>query len=178
MREQLLADLMDAEQLEPPKTTRPRTAHEAEAKWREAIAAVEFAQVAGGGEALAEARRCLEVSCTKSAAHALMAVADAGKTCEGKGHGAFKSAARAVRYLLVVRCRLQAAPGVERAFIEAVEEAFGRRLDNQLRSLILLAYHKVTKNKPDTFPSSSQLRRRSRPRGPRGPRGEEGEGGG
>ena len=58
-REQLLrADL-------PPfRTTCPRVANQAAAKWREAITAVEDAQVVGGSEALAEARRCLEGSCT------------------------------------------------------------------------------------------------------------------
>ena len=89
----------------------------------------------------------------------------------GKDRDAVKAAARAVRYLLVMRCRLQAPPGAQGAFIEAVEEAFGRKLDNQLRSLILLSYHKTSRGTADTFSSMSQLRRRSKPRGPRGARG-------
>ena len=77
-RERLLADL-------PPKTTCPRTANQAEAKRREAITAVEFAQMAVGGEELAKARRCLDAFCTKSAADALTAVADVDNTCDGEG---------------------------------------------------------------------------------------------
>ena len=166
-REQLLrADL-------PPfRTTCPRVANQAAAKWREAITAVEDAQVAGGSEALAEARRCLEGSCTKSAADALMAVVEQYRE---KPDEDGKSVARAVRDLLVMRCRTQAPPGAQGAFIEAVEEAFARPLLTHLRALILLVYHKVAKHKPDTFSSNSQHRRRSKPRGPRG---REGEGGG
>ena len=76
-----------------------------------------------------------------------------------------------MRDLLVMRCRIQAPSGDQNAFIEAVEEAFGGKLDNQLRSLILLSYHKTSRGTADTFSSMSQLRRRSKPRGPRGARG-------
>ena len=76
-REQLCADL-------PPRATCPQIANQAEAKRLEAITAVEFAQMAVGGEELAKARRYLDAFCTKSAADALTAVADVDKTCEGK----------------------------------------------------------------------------------------------
>ena len=162
-REQLLqADL-------PPfRATCLRVAKEAAAKWREAITAVEDAQAAGCSEALAEARRCLEGPCTKSAVLALRAVVE---RFGERPDAAEKAVARAVRDLLVMRCRIQAPSGDQKAFIEVVEEALGGKLDNQQRSLILLSYHKTSRGTADTFSSTSQLRRRSQPRGPRGARG-------
>ena len=95
-----------------------------------------------------------------------MAVADVANICEKEARCAVKAAERAVRDVVVMRCRLQAAPGDRGAFLEAAEEAFGRPLDRELRAVLLLAYHKVAKGKIDTFPSNSQLAtaRRGRPK--------------
>ena len=154
--------------LPPLRATCPRVAKEAAAKWREAIAAVEDAQAAGCSEALAEARRCLEGPCTKSAVLALRAVVE---RFGERPDAAEKAVARALRDLVVMRCRIQAPSGDQMAFIEVVEEAYGGKLDNHQRSLILLSYHKTSRGTADTFSSMSQLRRRSKPRGPRAARG-------
>ena len=153
LREQRLSELGDTERLyrqriavtEPSRQECERADNEADEKRRDAIMAVEIAQEAGGGEALGEARRCLEASCTKSAASALMAVADVAKSCEKEARCAVKAAERAVRDVVVMRCRPRAEPGDRGAFLEAAEEAFGRPLDRELRAVLLLAYHKVAK---------------------------------
>ena len=95
-----------------------------------------------------------------------MAIADAAKSCDKEALGAVKAAERAVRDVVVVRCRSRAEPGDRGAFLEAAEEAFGRPLDRELRAVLLLAYHKFAKNRPDSFLSNSQLAtaRRGRPR--------------
>ena len=58
-----------------------------------------------------------------------------------------------------------------RAFLEAAEEAFGSPPDRELRAQLLLAFHKIVKNKADAFLSNSQqaTKRRGFPR-PRRPR--------
>ena len=150
----------------PATLARPRAEEEAAQKTQNAVRSLEAAEVAGGGEALGEARQLLEDPCAKSAASALMAIADVAKGCDKEALGAVKAAERAVRDVVVVRCRSRAEPGDRGAFLEAAEEAFGRPLDRELRAVLLLAYHKFAKNRPDTFLSNSQLAtaRRGRPR--------------
>ena len=135
-----------------------------------ALASLEEAEAAGGGEALGEARTLLlEGTCAKSAAHALMTIADVANNCDNDGALlAINAAERAVRDAFVLRLRSEALPGNRASFLETAEEAFGGPLDRDARATLLQAYHKVSKGKPDTFPSNSQLetarRGRSRPR--------------
>ena len=133
-----------------------------------ALASLEEAEAAGGGEALGEARTLLlEGTCARSAALALMTIADVANNCDNDNALlAINAAERAVRDAFVLRLRSQALPGNRASFLETAEEAFGRRLDRDARATLLQAYHKVSKGKPDTFPSNSQLAtaRRGRPR--------------
>ena len=149
-----------------------RAKNEAEEKTQEAIKALQSAEQAGGGEALGEARRSLEASCTKGAASAVMIVADVAKNCERTVREAVKEAERAVRDVLVMRCRCQAVPGDKDSFLETVEQAFGRPLDQPLKAKVLLSYHKITRDKVNKFPAKNQIRnaRRGGPR-PRRERG-------
>ena len=58
--------------------------------------------------------------------------------------GLLKAAERAVRDVVVLRCRSVSEPRDREAFILAAEEAFGRRgepLDDELQALLLLAYY-------------------------------------
>ena len=130
------------------------------------------AEEEGCSEALAEARRLLESPSTKSAASAYTAVADVANICNTVTHSDVQTAMRAVRDVLVMRCRSQAVPGDRRSFLDTAEEAFGRPLHQELRAVLLLSYHKNIKNKFNRFPSNSQLHtvRRGRPR-PRRKRG-------
>ena len=57
---------------------------------------------------LENARRLLEGPCAKSAASALMDLAQVAKSCDKKALGAVKAAERAVRDVVVLRC---CAPG-------------------------------------------------------------------
>ena len=80
-----------------------------------------------------------------------------------------EEARRDIRDALVLHCRSQAAdPGDRGAFLETAERVFGRPLDRDLRAVLLLAYHKVSKDLPitSTFLSNTQLAtaRRGRPR--------------
>ena len=157
-----------------------RAKNEAEEKTREAIKALQSAEQAGGGEALGEARRSLEASCTKDAASAVMIVADVAKNCERTVREAVKEAERAVRDVLVMRCRCQAVPGDKDSFLETVEEAFGGSLEQKLKAKILLSYHKITRDKGNKFPSKNQIRNAlrggPRPRRQRGTKGDAPEG--
>ena len=104
-REERLCHLEKIEQMywlqnagtEPSNQEGERAKNEAEEKTREAIKALQSAEEAGGGEALGEARRLLEASCTKSAASAVMIVADVAKNCERTVREAVKEAERTVR---------------------------------------------------------------------------------
>ena len=156
------------EDLPPVRVASMRVVKEAAAKWREAIAVVEDAQAASDSSVLAEARRHLEGPSTKSAVLALKAVIE---RCGEGPVAAEKAVARALRDLVVMRCRIQAPPSDQQAFIEIVEEAYGGRLANEQRSQILLSYHKTSRGTADTFASVTQQCRRSRPRGPRAARG-------
>ena len=156
--------------------TEPSNQEGERAKTQEAIKALQSAEQAGGGEALGEARRSLEASCTKGAASAVMIVADVAKNCECTVREAVKEAERAVRDVLVMRCRCQAVPGNKDSFLETVEEAFGGSLEQKLKAKILLSYHKITRDKVNKFLSKNQMRnaRRGGPR-PRRQRGTKGD---
>ena len=138
-----------------------------EATLQDALSSLEEAEAAGGGEALGEARTLLlEGTCARSAALALMTIADVANNCDNNDALlAIKAAERAVRDAFVLRLRSQAVPGNRASFLETAEEAFGRPLDVEVRAVLLLAYHKVSKGKPDTFLSNRQLAtaRRGRP---------------
>ena len=122
-------------------------------KTQDAIRSLVAAEEAGGGDALGEARGLLQTPCAQSAASALIAIGHAATNCGDEALGAVKAAERAVRDVVVLRC---CAPGGVRdvahgAFLEAAEVAFdtpfrGRVLgdaDRELRTLLLLAYHKL-----------------------------------
>ena len=139
---------------------------------RDAIRALdEAARAAGGGEALGEARTLLlEGTCARSAALALMTIADVANNCDNDDALlAIKAAERAVRDAFVVRCRSQAVPGDRASFLNVAWEAFGQPPDPdwQLRIPVLLgSYHKTAKGKANTFLSKNQLanKRRGGPR--------------
>ena len=108
------------------------------------------------GHALENARRLLEGPCAKSAASALMDLAQVAKSCDEGALAAVKAAERAVRDVVVLRCCSQGEEKDRSAFLEAAEEAFGRLLDRELRAKLLLAVSKIFKNQPNTFLSNTQ----------------------
>ena len=140
---------------------------------QDALSSLEEAEAAGGGEALGEARTLLlEGTCARSAALALMTIADVASTCDNDDVLlAIKAAERAVRDAFVVRCRSQAVPGDRASFLNVAWEAFGQPPEPDWRpriSVLLGSYHKTSKGKTNTFLSKNQLatkrRGRSRPR--------------
>ena len=153
----------------PRRVRKKKRRTEAQEKTLDAIRALHSAEDAVGGEALGEACRLLEASCTKSAASAYTVVAGVAESCEEETLSSVKTAVRAVRDVLVTRCCSQAVAGDRSSFLETAEEAFGRRLHRELRAVLLMAYHKNIKNKSNTFPSNSELdtMHRGHPRPPR-----------
>ena len=155
----------------PRRVRKKKRRTEAQEKTLDAIRALHSAEDAVGGEALGEACCLLEASCTKSAASAYMVVARVAESCEEDGciTELVKTAVRAVRDALVTRCCSQAVAGDRRSFLETAEQAFGRRLHRELRAVLLMSYHKTSKNASNTFPSNSQLdtMHRGHPRPPR-----------
>ncbi|MEC8494614.1 MAG: hypothetical protein VXZ39_06820, partial [Planctomycetota bacterium] len=138
---------------------------------QDALSSLEEAEAAGGGETLGEARTLLlERTCTRSAALALMTIADVAHNCDNDSALLLiKAAERAVRDAFVVRCRSQAVPGDRASFLNVAWEAFGQPPDPdwQRRIPVLLgSYHKTAKGKANTFLSKNQLAtmRRGRPR--------------
>ena len=134
-----------------------------------AIMSVEAVEEAGGGEALGNTRRHLEEeACAKHAASAYKSLAKLAESCDNNipVAGKVQDGQRACRDFIVVECRSQAAPADRKVFLEAAEEAFGSTLDRELRAVLLLAYHKNAKGKPDSVMPNSQLAtaRRGRPR--------------
>ena len=95
-----------------------------------------------------------------------MIISEAARNCEQEALGLIKAANRAVRDVVVLRCRSRALPGDRPSFLAAAEVAFGNPLGRELKAVMLLAYHKHAKNKRDTFISNNQLStaRRGRPR--------------
>ena len=101
---------------------------------------------AWGGACLTEALRLLEEPSAKSAAKALILIGDASRSCDQDALGVVKAAERAARDVIVVRCRSQADPGNQKEFLQAAEEAFGRRgrgLDRELEACLKLAHYKL-----------------------------------
>ena len=147
---------------------------EAVEKKRDAIRSMKAVEEACG-HALENARRLLEGPCAKSAASALMDLAQVAKSCDKGALAAVKAAERAVRDVVVLRCCSQAGTADRGAFLEAAEEAFGSPLDRELGAQLLLAFSKVSKDKLDTFQSNSQqaTNRRGYPRPRRQPRSSE-----
>ena len=145
---------------EPSRKEREEARKEAEEKTLDAIRALESAENAGGGEALGETRRLLGASCIKSAASAYTVVAGVAERYEEDGciTELVKTAVRAVRDVLVMRCHAQVERREKNAFLATVEEAFGRPLDPSLLAVILLAYHKIIRHKFRPFPSKKQVR--------------------
>ena len=109
---------------------------------------LEAAEAASGDAVLGEARQLLEAPGAKNAAVALMTVSAAARSCEREALGAIEAAERAVRDVVVLRCRSRAQTGDRSAFLEATEEAFGRPLDCELQNALLLAFL------PPTTPTS------------------------
>ena len=144
----------------PRRVRKKKRRTEAQEKTLDAIRALHSAEDAVGGEALGEACRLLEASCIKSAASAYMVVAGVAESCEEDGciTELVKTAVRAVRDVLVMRCHAQVERREKNAFLATVEEAFGRPLDPPLLAVILLAYHKIIKHKFRPFPSKKQVR--------------------
>ena len=118
---------------------------EAAKKTREAIRSMEAAEEAGGGEALGNARRLLEGPCAKSAASALMDLAQVAKSCDKEALGAVKAAERAVRDVVVLRCQSQDHLGDRLAFIRNAEEAFGQPLGMELQGTLSIAFLKIAR---------------------------------
>ena len=143
---------------------------------QDALSSLEEAEAACGGEALGEARTLLlEGTCARSAALALMTIADVANNCDNMPTSrtfallAIRAADRAVRDAFVVRCRSQAVPGDRASFLNVAWEAFGQPPDPdwQVRIPVLLgSYHKTAKGKANTFLSKTQLanKRRGGPR--------------
>ena len=135
---------------------------------QDALSSLEEAEAACGAEALGEARTLLlEGTCPRSAALALMTIADVANKDDALL--AVKAADRAVRDAFVVRCRSQAVPGDRASFLNVAWEAFGQPPDPdwQVRIPVLLgSYHKTAKGKANTFLSKTQLanKRRGGPR--------------
>ena len=101
-----------------------------------------------GGDILREAIDLLELDWpnAKNAASALTMIGYVAESCDEEAEGAVKAAQRAVRDVVVLRCRSVSEPRDREAFILAAEEAFGRRgepLDDELQALLLLAYYKL-----------------------------------
>ena len=95
----------------------------------------------------------LRAPCAKSAASALIAIGDVAQRCDRAAFGAVKAAERAVRDVVVLRCRSRAGPWDQSAFIANAAEAFGRPFcspsvdlcaeDRELRAVLTLAFLKL-----------------------------------
>ena len=97
--------------------------------------------------------RLLGAPCAKSVASAFIASGDVAQRCDGAALGAVKAAERAVRDVVVLRCRSQADPWDQPAFIANAAEALGRPYrspsvdlcaeDRELRAVLTLAFLKL-----------------------------------
>ena len=129
---------------------------------------------AGGSEAeehLFLAQRALEAQprTAEQAAWACDAVRAARGCCPPEADAAVKAATKAIRDVVVLRCCTMAGHSNRAAVLVALAEAFGRQLDCELESQLLLAYGRVTRHVADAFTSNNQLRgaRRLRKKPPR-----------
>ena len=78
-----------------------------------------------------------------NAAQALDTVGLAAAHCPVEAVDAVRAAERAVRDVVVLRCCSTTSPRDRDLFLAGAEEAFGRTLELQLHSQLLLAYKKV-----------------------------------
>ena len=129
---------------------------------------------AGGSESehhLALAQHNLEAQprTAEQAARACDAVRLARGCCPPEADAAVKAATKAIRDVVVLRCCTMAGHSNRAAVLVALAEAFGRQLDCELESQLLLAYGRVTRHVADAFTSNNQLRgaRRLRKKPPR-----------
>ena len=117
-----------------------------------ATRSLEAAEAASGDALLAEARRLLDTTGATAAASALLMTMAAAKRCDKGALAALKSAERAMRDVVVVRCCsdrfLWPQLRGRASFLAAAEQAFGGPLepiDRDLRAALLLAYHRAVK---------------------------------
>ena len=98
-----------------------------------------------GGDLVKDALYLLEFGwpSPKNAANALIMIGYVADSCDEEAAGAVKAAERAVRDVVVLRCRSQADPGDRGAFLNAAVEAFGRPLERELEACLILAFHKL-----------------------------------
>ena len=105
------------------------------------------AEAASGDASLAEARKLLDTPGATAAASALKLTMAAAKRCDKGALAALKSAERAMRDVVVVRCCSDRYLWPElrgrASFLAAAEAAFGEPLDQQLRDVLLLAYYRA-----------------------------------
>ena len=115
----------------------------------DATRSLEAAEAASGDALLTEARRLLDTTGATAAASALLMTMTAAKRCDGRARDALKSAERAVRDVVVVRCCadrfLWPQLRGRASFLAAAEQAFGGPLDRDIRAVLLLAYHRAVK---------------------------------
>ena len=80
-----------------------------------------------------------------------------------------KAATKATRDAVVLRCCVMVGHMNRAAVLVALADAFGRQLDCELESQLLLSYGRVTMYVADAFTSNNQLRgaRRMRKKPPR-----------
>ena len=119
--------------------------YQAAAKTRDAINALEAAEVASGDESLIEACGLLGTSGAQPAAAALLMTMTAIQRCHAGVLPLLKEAERAVRDVIVSRCCSWPRLRDRGAFLEAAEQAFGGPLERGLRAVLLLSYHKMVK---------------------------------
>ena len=117
-----------------------------------ATRSLEAAEAASGDASLAEARRLLDTTGATAAASALLMTMAAAKRCDEGVRAAVKSAERAVRDVVIVRCCsnrfLWPQLRGRASLLAAAEQAFGGPLepiDRDLRAALLLAYHRAVK---------------------------------
>ena len=168
---------LEAALAEDQKTAPEKVQLEAETdeKERDGRRALEAAFHATGDTIFGDALNSLNRPDASCAAHAYTLVSSITAYCGPVTLDLIKSAERAVRDILVLRCSSRFRPGDRNGFLMAAGEAFGMDLltkpkrpesEQKLRSALLLAFHKVYQRKPNTDMSNSQLRlgRGARPR--------------
>ena len=128
-----------------------------------ATRSLEAAEAASGDASLAEARKLLDTPGATAAASALKLTMAAAKRCDKGARAALKSAERAMRDVVVVRCCSDRYLWPELrgrgSFLAAAEQAFGGPLDQQLRDVLLLAYYRAVKAGIVEVPSDSRGQR-------------------
>jgi len=134
--------------------------------------AIQAAEDEGGDARLGDALQLIDTPGAARAFDALTAITAVAKACDMEALAKVKAAERAARDVVVWRCHSVASPGGRSAFLETAEKAFGKPLGCDLRAQLLNSYHKIAKDKPESFISNAKLEtaRRGRPR-PRRQRG-------